>query len=1817
MALLGILLMNFVFAQQSSVVKTLTPQGFVQKPQQVRIEFSAPMVKFGDLQLNFPAKSECFKEGQGRWVDTKNWVFDFKQPLPGGVSCSIEVLGRTYAFNTGGPGILQVLPESYRELDSEQNFLVFLDAPVKKSSVAEGAYFVVQGLGDRIPALLLSDSEANNLIQTVVPKVYGQEFLETMSKDYVALKSVRPFPSGAKVSLVWGRKIQAISGASSPEDFSIEYEVLKDFKAEFGCDREVAGGSCVPVLSMGLSFTAEILRKSAQEIYLEGPDKKKIFAKFSEGENISWVSFPGPFPPNTEYKIYLPKNLKDYRGRSLVNQAQFPLSVKTGRNPALLKFAGNFSLIEASPEAAIPVTLRRVENQLPSKFVGWTGLFKATEFKKILEVMAQVQQDPYGDKSLDFWKTTPSKKIQIQKPLKSTDTEVVGIPLKAPGFYAIEMESPLLGQSLLDRQASFYVRTAALVTNMAVHTKFNNKEAWVWVTDLKSTKVVPDALIHIFNAEGVELAKTKTDAKGLAYIKFATPMDEWKASGLAPFYSGFFALAAKGEDFSFTHSQWNQGLENWRFQLGVAEQWKSLLGHAILDRTLFKPEETLSTKIVLRTPSAQGFELPAEKEWPTTLQLEHESELQEFKLPLKWNKLNGTSLIKWQLPATIRYGSWNLYLLNGKSTKIHVGIFSVEAFRVPLIQLKLNASAPTFILEKSIPIQTTGHFFSGGPAVNLPIKMRWSVESDDFTPQNEDYQGFSFANGSIKEGVFRYGDEELSRHIPQSGQESYKLNEQGAAEVTLKNLKYGAGPQRLRTEVEFKDPSGEIKTVIRSYSMLPSSVILGIKSKSWWATPDLVEFDILALDSLQRPMVNQKVKVELYSNRNYTHRKRLVGGFYGYESFYEYKKLAELCQGKTDARGAIQCVGKTSHTGTVIAVVSTEDSKGRKSFANTTQWIVEKGNAQWFGSSDNDRVDLIPFKKSYEPGETAELQLRTPFPSSKVLVTVERESVLYSEVVDVKGDFPIIKIPIKKEFAPNVVVSAFAIRGRLNDPKPTALVDLGKPAFKLGMTNLKVGWQENTLKVAVSTDRKIYKARQKVKVRVAVQDIHGRPATSGDVALVAVDEGLLELKDNKSWNLLEAMMQMRSHDMSFATAQTFVLGKRHFGLKALPIGGDGGGLRRELFDTLLYWNPSVKLNAQGEAQVEMTLNDSTTSFRIVAIALQSTHQFGTGWTSIQSSQDLMILPGLSSVSREGDRFQAGFTIRNASAEKQEVELSLKTNPVLQAFAPQKVQLNPGASQEVFWSIVIPNIKESPRGDRIEYTVSAKNLQGKFLDEVKKSQKILPLRSARIYQSEWGSWPDFSRLSLQQPANSEIEKSSVVVELNQSLGGSGRGIADFWTNYPYSCLEQQVSQAVSLNDKRIWQKIMDKLPSYIDSQGLLSYFPNSDYGSVTLTALVFSLSNEAGLEIPPELKERLLSALKAFAEGRLKEKDEVVRPDLVLKKISALEALSRTTEFDKSLLSSIEYQGTQWPLYSLVEWYQIHQRIKDISGRDQKLKDIENFIHSRFIFSAKKLQLQNENQEMMPWLMRDSDTAVLRLVLAVLPLSSWKADVPRLYQGSLLRQRQGAWRLTTGNAWGSLMMRKFQSQFSSEKVEGQMLVELGSHKRTKNWKTGDEVLKALPWRGEKEIKWQQQGSGKPWITVSTKAAIKITKPTFAGFQFEKIITPIEQKKKGQWSVGDIAKVQLKVKSAAPQEWVAIDDHIPSGSSVLQNTAASSVERKEELIRFYLSWFKDEQVLEYTLRFNQAGNYVLPVSRVEAMYNPDIFAELPESSWIVVP
>jgi hypothetical protein len=78
---------------------------------------------------------------------------------------------------------------------------------------------------------------------------------------------------------------------------------------------------------------------------------------------------------------------------------------------------------------------------------------------------------------------------------------------------------------------------------------------------------------------------------------------------------------------------------------------------------------------------------------------------------------------------------------------------------------------------------------------------------------------------------------------------------------------------------------------------------------------------------------------------------------------------------------------------------------------------------------------------------------------------------------------------------------------------------------------------------------------------------------------------------------------------------------------------------------------------------------------------------------------------------------------------------------------------------------------------------------------------------------------------------------------------------------------------------------------------------------------------------------------------------------------------------------------------------------------------------------------------------------------------------------------------------------------------------------------------------------QEGSGKPWLTVQSLAAIPLQAPLRAGYGVTRSVTAVEQKDKSRWSRGDVLRVRLEVDAQADMTWVVLADPVPGGATIL--------------------------------------------------------------------
>jgi hypothetical protein len=113
---------------------------------------------------------------------------------------------------------------------------------------------------------------------------------------------------------------------------------------------------------------------------------------------------------------------------------------------------------------------------------------------------------------------------------------------------------------------------------------------------------------------------------------------------------------------------------------------------------------------------------------------------------------------------------------------------------------------------------------------------------------------------------------------------------------------------------------------------------------------------------------------------------------------------------------------------------------------------------------------------------------------------------------------------------------------------------------------------------------------------------------------------------------------------------------------------------------------------------------------------------------------------------------------------------------------------------------------------------------------------------------------------------------------------------------------------------------------------------------------------------------------------------------------------------------------------------------------------------------------------------------------------------------------------------------------------------------------------------------------------------------------------------------LAEVRLDLTAAAPMGWVVVNDPIPAGATILGSgfggdTPAPAVqardasewrptptyeERRFDGLRvYYVEVPAGHWTLSYRLRLNNAGDFSLPPTRVEALYLPELFGEWPNA------
>ena len=394
------------------------------------------------------------------------------------------------------------------------------------------------------------------------------------------------------------------------------------------------------------------------------------------------------------------------------------------------------------------------------------------------------------------------------------------------------------------------------------------------------------------------------------------------------------------------------------------------------------------------------------------------------------------------------------------------------------------------------------------------------------------------------------------------------------------------------------------------------------------------------------------------------------------------------------------CVFETAVGGGYQITAVVADELGRKNQTQLTRW-VSGGQRPPARKVEQEQVTLIPDKETYQPGDTAEILVQSPFSPAEGLLTVARSGILYTERFTITEDTVILKVPIEEAYIPNlnIQVDLTGSAPRSDDSGETLDNVPERPAYASGTLDLKIPPLQRTLALTVAPQEPELEPGKETVVDVSLKDASGEPVSGAEVAVVVVDEAILALTDYTLQDPMDIFYADRPADLMSQYARSSIvlidplalaesasrqmdtlvvaeeaempameaaapMPTQTMDKSSLTTGSAADSASEAIqvrtdFNPLALFAPVVHTDANGEASVAVKLPDNLTRYRIMAVAVEGGNQFGTAESNLTARLPLMVRPSAPRFLNFGDRFELPVVLQNQTGEPMAVDVVLR------------------------------------------------------------------------------------------------------------------------------------------------------------------------------------------------------------------------------------------------------------------------------------------------------------------------------------------------------------------------------------------------------------------------------------------------------------------------------------------------------------------------------------------------------------------------------
>jgi len=1327
----------------------------------ITVMFNRPVVPLGlttdpanAANLPNPLQLDPPVAGKGEWLNTSIFVFrpdtalagstTYKATVKSGLTSTTGSLLQSnfdWSFSTLPPSVAQVNPV-LGALD------VALDAPVvvtfnqEMEKASTEAAFSLTANGAAVSGKFSWNDEGSELTFTPDQKL-----------GYGASYSVQ-IGAGAK-------SIDGQTPLDAPFSSNFNTVLLPGLLSSDPSD----GSTVNPFNGLHLTFASPMDEKTLKPNITIAPDAPVTYDYYSDSDHSYYLSFD--LKPSTDYVVTLGAAIADPYGQTLGAPVTIHFTTLPYDPTFQFNTRGDVGVYRADVPTSLYVTYRNLshmEFQLYpmslSDFAQWTGN-DGYNFQQNYR-----PENPIREWSLDV-ENFLNENAFVKVPLTEDDSAL------APGIYYLVGKVPNVGN--INNVSHILVVSKY---NITLQSTFG--AAQVWVTDQVSGQPVSGLPISFRDVSFTEVATGTTDSNGLVQTKLPT-------NALPDLWTNMYAVTPEGPDFAVAASNWSSGIDAYDFNLNANYYPPTGTVYMYTDRPVYRPSQDVAFRGIVRTENDARFSLPDLKTIGVTITNDKGDEVYNDNLTLdEYGAFSGT--FKLADTASTGYYSINVKTDPEGNAQSYLG-FLVAEYHKPEFLVNVTTDKPEVVQGSTINATVNTTFYFGGPVSNADVSWTLLTANSFFQYDGPGYYDFGDFDYTSGEGTPSYG---TFGEVVASG--TGKTDAQGNLKLQVPaDIGKRTTSQLFTLEATVTDISGQQVSGRTDVTVHQGDYYLGVGPDEFVGVAGQEsKFNIISLDWHGAPSPNHPLDVAFFE-----HDWKCA------QEEDQFGNAVWTCTAKdtqvatdsvtTDADGKATTSFSPPKGGTYKVVVSGKDSGGRTITSASYIWVTSGEFVSW-RQDNNNRINLVPDRKEYKPGDTASILIPSPFQgATKALLTVERGGFYKTELLNLTSNSTVYKLPITPDYAPDVYVSVVIVKG-VDDTSPA-------PAFRMGLAHLKVSPEQQALNVTLTPDKTKVGPQDTVTYKVKATDFAGKPVQA-EFSLGLADLAALSLAAPNSGPILDAFYGERG--LSVRTAVGLTLSVDQLNVETAQQKGGGGGGAQEGFadvrgdfrDTA-YWNATVQTDANGEASVEIKLPDNLTTWRLDARGVSKDTLVGQSTVDILATKDLLIRPVTPRFFVAGDVADLAAVVNNNTANPISAEVSIAGSGFTlsdTASAKQTVNIPANGRVRVEWKATVADV------EAVDLTFSASG--GGLSDASKPPLGAPPTQLLPVYRyaapetvSTAGDLSGQSTITelLALPKRFDATQGQLDVEVAPSLAAGMISGLDYLEHYPYECTEQTLSR----------------------------------------------------------------------------------------------------------------------------------------------------------------------------------------------------------------------------------------------------------------------------------------------------------------------------------------------------------------------------------------------------------------------------------------